>query len=317
MIVIANARLLEPILEFVYNPVSELCLALDLLCHPEHHPLHQKWAGDVLDRLTHKERMILAQIEGILGGYLNLDAYLDFDGYPFTEEDPQKDCLAFLKDRTRWKSPSGRYDPEMLIPFLAYLWQYYISPLVEEHRTCIIDQIRRGRGIVQEQGLAALFPQISERAGITGKGELKIEKWVESRFDASCLQSFHIQCSLFAFPHLVMADRHETGFFTLCWELPFRGDEVVAPGIDRISAKAFALSDKSRLRLLLMLAEQPMSQKELTRQMGFAKSTISRHINILIEAGIITTSEAERNTTLYVNRDPLKEFSRELMEWLK
>lgn len=314
MITIDNAVNLESILKIIYNPLSELSLALDLLCNPEHHPLHKKWADEVLLHLSNKEKITLKKIEKILDGYLNLDLYLNFNKYPFSESDPIGRFLPYIQDKGNWMK--GGCDIDGIISFLSYVWETYIKKLVEMHLDKIKEQMEYGQKIVRDSGSGVLLPEVSERVIISGRGQLKIEKWLESRFDASALKYFFLELSIFSFPHLVISDMHEEGVFWLAWEVPFLGDQIVAPGINRISSKAFALSNKSRLRLLLMISKKPMTQKALTVQMGFSKSTISRHINILIESGIIFASGGERNRLLHVNREVLGNFSKELIQWI-
>jgi DNA-binding transcriptional ArsR family regulator len=316
VIIIKNAAYVKDILLFVYNPLSELSLALDLISHPDHHPLHRLWAEDVIKQLSHKEKEMLKDIESFLQGYLNLDEYLDFTGYPFDELKLIDEVPSYIRNKAHWQLPDNIFDIDVLISFLEYMWISYIKNLVTLHLESIREQISMGHILVAEKGLDHFFSQVSERISLSSKGELKIEKWVESDFDGKVLDNFYIELTIFAFPHLILADRHESGSFWLGWDVPFLDDKVIAPGINRISSRAFALSNKSRLRLLLMISQQSMTQKELTKQMGFSKSTISRHINILIDAGLILCSDSERNSKLYVNRSTIKEFSKELISWI-
>ena len=316
MIIIDNAGLLPSKLKIVYNPMSELSLALDLISHPEHHPLHLKWAREINNQLSFKEKKILKEIEGFLDGYLNLDLYLDYDNYPFDENNLTGSALEYLTGKKNWKFIDKKFDIDVLITFLHYFWKNYVHELILKHEKSIIEQMHRGWEILKQSDFQSLLTVVSERANITTRGDLKIEKWVESHFDASILNGFFLELSIFSFPHLIIADRHEKGSFWMGWEVPFLGDRIISPGINRISNRSFALSNKSRLRLLLMISEKPMTQKELTIQMGFSKSTISRHIKILTESRLITATDSGRNRKLFVNREILKEFSNELLLWI-
>jgi len=215
------------------------------------------------------------------------------------------------------KNEVGKDLSEQLGAFLSFMWESYIFPVVREHRDVIERQIQYGYELLRKRGQSDLFSEISDRVSFTPSGDLKMEKWVESRFPCRDLHSFFVEPSLFAFPHMVISDEHEQGSFMLSWDVPFRGDRIIAPGINRISLRAFALSDKSRLRILLMLSGSPMAQRELARQMGFAKSTISRHVNILLEAELIRAGEGERNVLLYINNDVLDDFASDVKSWLR
>ncbi len=316
MIQIKGADGLNGKIKVIYNPLSELALALDLLSHPQHHKLHIEWVDGVLGRFSQKEKKQLDIYKKLLDGYLNLDLHIDFLKYPFDLSLQSSSCSEYLCSGKNWISTLKNETMEQLTFFLGFIWENYIYPVVEEHYSVIREQQKIGYALLNEKGYKALFGKVNDRISFTGNNLMKIEKWIESTFESRDLESFFIELSLFAFPHLVVSDRHKEGSFWLSWDVPFQGDQIIAPGIDRISAKAFALSDKSRLRILLILSDEPMTQKELTRNMGFAKSTISRHINILMDAGFIISEEGERNVLLKLNRSSLDIFSGEIMSWI-
>ena len=316
MIQIKGAEDLKEKIKIVYNPLSELALALDLLSHPRHHKLHLHWVDAVLDRFSQKEKEQLGFYEKQLDGYLNLDLHIEYLNYPFELSLKSSTCSSYLCSQKNWISNLNTEAMEQLTFFLGFIWENYIYPVVEEHYSVIKEQKKSGYALLNEKGHQFLFRKVNDRISFTGNNSIKIEKWMESTFESHDLHSFYLELSLFAFPHLVVSDRHREGSFWLTWDVPFQDDRIIAPGIDRISAKAFALSDKSRLRILLILSDEPMTQKELTRNMGFAKSTISRHINILMDAGLIISEEGERNVLLKLNRSSLDVFSGEIMSWI-
>jgi len=316
MIKINDAEKLEGKIKIVYNPLSELSLAMDLLCKPEHHKVHLSWASNVLDTLSLKEKEQLKYYGSLIDGYLNLDLHVDYLNYPFDAGSLITNCSTYLCNGDNWISSMDTDKMEKLTAFLSFIWDSYFIPVVKEHFPVIIEQLKSGSDLLEKSGFENFLRKVNDRISFIKKSEMRIEKWVESVFDAHDLNTFYIELSIFAFPHLVISDRHSEGSFWLTWDIPFRNDTIIAPGIERISSKAFALSDKSRLRILLMLSESPMTQKELTRQMGFAKSTISRHINILLDAGLIFSEDGERNVRLLVNKKSMERFSREILEWI-
>ncbi|MCD6181665.1 MAG: winged helix-turn-helix transcriptional regulator [Candidatus Cloacimonetes bacterium] len=58
-----------------------------------------------------------------------------------------------------------------------------------------------------------------------------------------------------------------------------------------------ALGDKTRLRIVLMLKVKPMCVCEIREIIGTSMSTISNHLKILKEAGIINSQKEDR----YIN----------------
>ena len=55
-----------------------------------------------------------------------------------------------------------------------------------------------------------------------------------------------------------------------------------------------ALSDPSRVRILLALRRQELCVCQITELFGFAPSTISKHLSILHQAGLILSRKSER-----------------------
>src|ERR1039457_2035111 len=55
-----------------------------------------------------------------------------------------------------------------------------------------------------------------------------------------------------------------------------------------------ALSDPSRVRILLALRRKEMCVCQITELFGFAPSTMSKHLSVLHHAGLILSRKAER-----------------------
>lgn len=59
--------------------------------------------------------------------------------------------------------------------------------------------------------------------------------------------------------------------------------------ISRDTARvARALGDPTRLRLVRLIARGEISCRELTRRVGLAQATVSHHLKILAQAGLVT-----------------------------
>lgn len=50
-----------------------------------------------------------------------------------------------------------------------------------------------------------------------------------------------------------------------------------------------ALSDETRQKILRMIKDQPLSVNEIVEQTGLAQPTISHHLGILKQAGVVVT----------------------------
>jgi ArsR family transcriptional regulator len=65
-----------------------------------------------------------------------------------------------------------------------------------------------------------------------------------------------------------------------------------------------ALSDKNRLRILKMLSKKSLCVCEMTDVLKLAASTVSNHLSILKEAGLIIDKKDKKWINYHLNPDP-------------
>jgi ArsR family transcriptional regulator len=65
-----------------------------------------------------------------------------------------------------------------------------------------------------------------------------------------------------------------------------------------------ALSDKNRLRILKMLQKKSLCVCEITEILGLAASTVSNHLSILKEAGLIIDKKDKKWINYKINPNP-------------
>lgn len=313
MIIIRNASGLENKIKISYDPMSDFMQALDLLSSPEHQPIHLEWATDVLNSLSRRDKIKLFEVKNIIDRYIKLDLFLS--GFVAKTSYPIDELWDHLNNTNNWKPAKDNYDPLDFIPFLTYMWSTYIKPVVISHWDDIKKQIFYGKKLLKDGNYQNLLQSINERIKIS-KNTLSIQKWYEMDVDQSDICSFSISPLIFVFPYLVMDWIEDKGLFFLGWETAFKGNDSTAKGIDIISNKTFALSDKSRLRMLLILNNRSMTQKDLGSYMGFAKSTTSKHVNILLKAEVLKRIEVDKSVYLSVNKESINNLSDLIIDWL-
>jgi ArsR family transcriptional regulator len=76
-----------------------------------------------------------------------------------------------------------------------------------------------------------------------------------------------------------------------------------------------ALSDPNRVRVLLALRRGELCVCQITELFGFAPSTISKHLSILHQAGLIQSRKAER-WVYYRLPDKSSTPAREAIQWV-
>ena len=89
----------------------------------------------------------------------------------------------------------------------------------------------------------------------------------------------------------------------------------------KIYLKAFkALGDGTRFRIVKMLEVKPLCVCEITAVLGLATSTVSKHLSILRDAGLILDEKENKWVNYRLNRGAREVYGRRLLplvkEWL-
>jgi len=74
-----------------------------------------------------------------------------------------------------------------------------------------------------------------------------------------------------------------------------------------------ALSDTNRIRILKMLEVRPLCVCEITEILKLANSTVSKHLSVLRDAGLIADRKEGKWVNYHLNLDQNNEFVRHLL----
>ena len=67
-----------------------------------------------------------------------------------------------------------------------------------------------------------------------------------------------------------------------------------------------ALSDETRLKILLIISKRTICQKGISRHLGISESAVSQHIKVLKESGIVTGIKQGYSVIYVINDDGFK-----------
>lgn len=67
-----------------------------------------------------------------------------------------------------------------------------------------------------------------------------------------------------------------------------------------------AFGDPSRLKILSLLASQEMNVGEVVEEMGLSQPTVSRHLGILKEAGVVTDRREGQQVFYALNKEAVQ-----------
>lgn len=68
-----------------------------------------------------------------------------------------------------------------------------------------------------------------------------------------------------------------------------------------------ALSDETRLKILLIISKRTICQKGMSRHLGISESAVSQHIKVLKESGIVTGIKQGYSVIYVINDDCFRE----------
>ena len=68
-----------------------------------------------------------------------------------------------------------------------------------------------------------------------------------------------------------------------------------------------ALSDETRLKILLIISKRTICQKGISRHLGISESAVSQHIKVLKESGIVSGIKQGYSVIYVINDDCFKE----------
>jgi DNA-binding transcriptional ArsR family regulator len=72
-----------------------------------------------------------------------------------------------------------------------------------------------------------------------------------------------------------------------------------------------ALGDTTRYAMARVLARSPRTSVELAKDFAVSKATISHHVQVLRQAGLLLERATEKGVALAIDRDALEELARE------
>jgi DNA-binding transcriptional ArsR family regulator len=77
-----------------------------------------------------------------------------------------------------------------------------------------------------------------------------------------------------------------------------------------LAAKLAALSHPARIEILKHLADQPACCcKDVVQQLDLAQSTVSQHLKVLVEAGLVRFSAERQRSRYEIDREALADMS--------
>jgi DNA-binding HxlR family transcriptional regulator len=87
-----------------------------------------------------------------------------------------------------------------------------------------------------------------------------------------------------------------------------------APQLERLATLFKALSDPARLRIVGLLAEQPLAGHALSDRLALTPPTVSHHMRRLVDAGLVDVRPDAQSRIYSLRADALRDWSRVLSQ---
>lgn len=276
---IDQARLRQMI-TFRYSPLLDMALSLLVIQNPERFGNTAVWEQRVQGRLP----------DGLLDALRAYGEQTDLFALAMELEEgahlPTPDALQRLKER----------DPGLGASLLTY-WEA-VSPEVGAKVGLLTESIQQELARLGQMDPVAFISRFSDRVSVAGDGDALILHWGKGmRVPLDDLSRILFVPSVFIPRRLMFyrLERTQIFFYDPVHDEP--GEVEEAP--ESLVLGFSALADATRFKLLRLIARERMPAQEMAKHLGVNESTISRHLRLLVEAGLVGRAGQEGKFILY------------------
>lgn len=271
---------LRQMISFRYSPLLDLALSLLVVQNPERFGATADWERRVLERVS----------PDLLEKLREQSERVDLFALAMELEEsaplPTPEALRQLKQR----------EPELGAALLAY-WEA-ISPEVGARVGLLLESIQREAVQLDQMDPVAFISRFSDRVGVAGDGDALVLHWGKGmRVPLDDLNRILFVPSAFI-PRRLMFYRLEQ--VQIFFYDPLREEPTeVAEAPESLLLGFSALADATRFKILRLIARERMPAQEMARRLSVTESTISRHLRLLVEAGLVGRAGQEGKFILY------------------
>jgi len=185
-----------------------------------------------------------------------------------------------------------------------------VEPLLVE---CAEDAKRR----IASDGLYEALPHLSARLrGDVQRGEILIESFVDGTWELTGEELFVVAPSVYAWPNLLVSLDDGGWPKAIVYPAPFLDRAVEPLPPDALHQLLRVLGDNTRLSVLRLIAENPRSTRELAPLVGISEATLSKHLRMLAETGVVSRRREGRFVLYALRQHRLAQLEPSLLRYL-
>ncbi|MFT9005704.1 MAG: metalloregulator ArsR/SmtB family transcription factor [Liquorilactobacillus hordei] len=322
-----NETLIQRI-QFVYSPLNELFRSLHVLLNPRHHGMNIDWALTTKQQLSNKflndlQYFSLFYELGVppilLNNFENLSSNLDteikeLEKYLFSIDpqvilnslekianDRESQFIPTLAKSLEWQDYTPTFSTNLLDDLAHEPQKVYQHLLIfiKDYRQQIFDytwqeknldhfllnEIKQQSIYLKQSGFVNLIDHLQIDRMYWQQKQLVIIKPFNQTIQLNNEDTILLVPSYFVWPHLFV-DQFKYGI-VLCYDALNKIQAKISP--QHLANILNALGDSIRLKIIKYLAEQPCTTQALGQILTMSDSTVSHHLKLLKEAGLVTT----------------------------
>ncbi len=199
-----------------------------------------------------------------------------------------------LKENIKWKIMQFFYQPKERFQTLASL----INANIEAFKKAL-NIINKPLSILLDDYCSSL----------NSKGSFSLLKSVESISD-----SFDV-CPTLIFP-VAQLSLGEYCYYGLLSPIAFEKTNSHANSIESLLLKLKALSDNSKLQILLSLKDSPKYNLEIAEHLGLTAATMSHHMNVLLTCDLVGVTKKHGRVYYHIEDENIKKFINDFQQLL-
>ncbi|MFK5676132.1 DUF5937 family protein [Ligilactobacillus sp. LYQ60] len=321
---VASEAALTQRIQFVLSPVNELFRSLHVLLNPKHHGQNLAWVLAVKDRLTPElyadlqyfrvlyeletPAFLIPAITKFMGDFetefqqlfINLK---EMDPAGVTQQikhlitERENAFIPTLARGAEWggfaPTSASRLisdlatDPVMVYHRFKQFLTMYVSRIFGDVLTQqrivprLVQEIQEETVLLQ-RGFSHLIDALQRDRIFWNNNKIVVTKPFDQEIDIGDSGVLLLVPSLFTWPHLFVSQSRNNAVINYGFDKITSQD--VFPSLERLFK---VLGDPLRLRILMVLNEQPQTTQTLASSLGCAESTVSRDLQLLKESGVI------------------------------
>lgn len=267
-------------ISFRYSPLLDLALSLLVIQNPERFGATADWERRALDRLP----------EGLLDRLHEASRRVDLFALAMELEEAAPGSTVEALRRLQ------EQDRQLGSDLLTY-WEA-VAPEIGAKAGLLLDSVQREARRLAETDPVAFISRFSDRVSVAGDGDALVLHWGKGmRVPLEDLSRILFVPSAFIPRRLMFyrLDRVQIFFYDPREQEPTE----VADAPESMLLGFAALSDGTRFKILRLIARERMPAQEMARRLGVTESTISRHLRLLVEAGLVGRAGQEGKYILY------------------